>query len=95
MKTFFWFDLQKGASCAFVKTLGAIFSSQTTLGPIFARIFRDYAQIFKGFAQNYRHFAQIFRNFAQIFDKSRLSGVRLQPQHSACYTTAGGVRNKD
>ena len=31
--------------------------------------------------------AQIFRDFAQIFNKSKLSGVRLQPRTPASYTT--------
>jgi len=47
MKTFFWCDLQKRSPCVFLQTLGAIFWSQTTLGAIFTRIFRDFAQIFR------------------------------------------------
>ena len=39
---------KKRSSCVFVQTLGAIFWRQTTLGAIFARIFRDFRQ-FKTF----------------------------------------------
>jgi len=55
------------SSCVFLQTLGAIFSNQTTLGIIFARIFRDFAQIFKDFARN--------------FDKPKLLWVPLHPLH--------------
>ena len=76
MKTCFWCDLQKnGLNCVFVQTLGAILWSPTTLGAIFAQIFRDFTQIFRGFAQ-------IFRNFVQILNKAKLLGVRLHPLHS-------------
>jgi len=37
--TFFWCDLQKGSSCVFLQTLGAIFLSQLTFGGIFTQIF--------------------------------------------------------
>ena len=46
MKTSFWCNLQKRSSCVFIKTLGAIFWSQTTLGAFFTRTFRASAQIF-------------------------------------------------
>ena len=36
-------DLQKKVFVCFSQTLGAIFWSQTTLGAIFVRIFRDFA----------------------------------------------------
>ena len=36
-------------SFVFLQMLGAIFGSQTTLGAIFAQIFRDFAQIFRDF----------------------------------------------
>jgi len=38
----FWCDLQKMDPCVFLQTLGTIFWSQTTLGAIFARIFRAF-----------------------------------------------------
>ena len=41
------------------ESLHVIFSNQTTLGPIFARILRKFAQIFRGFAQVFTDFAQI------------------------------------
>jgi len=71
IKIFFWCDLQKRS---FLPTLVADFLCQTSLGAIFAQIFRDFTRIF-------RSFAQIFRDFAQIFDKSELLGVRLHPLH--------------
>jgi len=72
--------------CVFLQTLGAMFSNQTTLGAICARLFRDCAQIFrdfsrifKDFAQIFKDFAWIFRDFSHIFDKSKVLGVRLHP----------------
>jgi len=41
----FWCDLRKKDSCVFLQTLGTIFWSQTMLGAIFARIFRDFHRI--------------------------------------------------
>jgi len=43
-------------------SLGAIFSNQSTLGIIFARIFRDFAQIFREFVK----FSQILPRFLGI-----------------------------
>jgi len=79
MKTVFWFDLQKSSSCDFERHLFQIkprwvpfFSNQTTLGAIFASIFRDFAQIFWDFAK-------VFTDFSLISTKSKLLGVRLHP----------------
>jgi len=66
MKTYFWCVLQKGLDLFFCKRWVPFFLSQTTLGAIFAQIFRD--------------FAQIFRDFAWIFDKSKLLGVQVHPR---------------
>jgi len=41
----FWCDLQKKDSCVFLQLLSTIFWSQTTLGAIFVRIFRDFDRI--------------------------------------------------
>ena len=41
MKTFFWCDLQKKVFMCFFANLGVIFWSQTTLGAIYSRIFRN------------------------------------------------------
>jgi len=70
MKTFFWHDLHKRVFICFSANVGRHFLSQTTLGAIFAQIFRDFAWMFRDFAQICRDFANIFRDFAQIFDKS-------------------------
>jgi len=67
MKALFVVTSKKRSSFVFLQTLGAIVCSQTTLGVIFAQIFRDFAQIFRDFAQIFRDFAQIFRDFARIF----------------------------
>jgi len=68
--------------------LGAISPNQSTLGVIFACIFREFAQIFRDFARVFTDFAQIsidfariFRDFARIFTKSKLLGVRSHPLH--------------
>jgi len=45
-KGLFWYDLQKtkksSGICVFLLKLGTIFSNQTTLDAIFARIFRNF-----------------------------------------------------
>ena len=46
MKTLFWYDLQKRSSLYFSANVGRHFWNQTTLGPIFARVIRDFARIF-------------------------------------------------
>ena len=71
---------KKGPNCVFLQTLDAIFWSQTTLGAIFALIFRDFTQVFRGFAQ-------IFRDFPQIFSKSKLLGLHQHPCLSTLLTT--------
>jgi len=67
---------------------GAMFSNQSTLGAIFAcifrgfaQIFRDFARVFTDFAQIFLEFAQIFRDFARIFTKWEHLGVRLHSLH--------------
>jgi len=87
-RPFFGVTSSKRSSCVFVQTLGAIFWSQTTLGAIFARIFRDFAQVFRDFAQIFRDIAQIFRDFARIFrefarilNKAKLFGERWHPRN--------------
>jgi len=84
---FYGVTSKKWSSLVFLQSLGAIFRSQTSLGAIFAQIFRDFAEIFmdfvrifRDFAKIFRDFAQIFRDFAQIFNKSKLLGVRLHPR---------------
>jgi len=80
MKTILVWSPKKVCIC-FAADVDAIFWSQTTLGAIFARIFRDIALIFRDFAWIFRNFVQIFRDFARTFDKSKLLGVRLHPLH--------------
>jgi len=62
--------------------LDANFSNQSTLGAIFAHVFREFAQIFRDFARVFADFAQIstdfaqiFRDFSRIFTKSNFFGV--------------------
>ena len=64
-----------------MQTLGAIFSNQTSLGTIFAQIFRDFAKVFTEFIQIYTNFARIFKDFSRICNISKRSGVRLHPLH--------------
>jgi len=47
-------------------TLAAIFSNQTSLGTIFAQIFRGFAKVFTVFTQIYTAFARIFKDIARI-----------------------------
>ena len=63
------------------KSWAPCFSNQSTLGAIFARIFREFFKIFRDFAKVFRYFAQmfrafvlIFRYFSRIFTKSTLLG---------------------
>ena len=65
----------------FSHTSGAIFSNQTTLGAVFARIFRDFVKVFTDIAK-ISTFFRILTNFAQIFDRSKFLEVHLHPLHS-------------
>jgi len=61
-------------------TLGAILSYQSTLGTIFARIFREFAEIFRDFAAIFTDFAQIsadFQGFCTDFHQIRTFGDAL------------------
>ena len=78
---------QKKVFMWFCRRWASFFSNQTTLGAIFARIFREFAQICRYFAKVFTDFAQIFtgfvrmfRDFARIFSKSKLLGVRFHPR---------------
>ena len=65
-----------------MQTLGAILSNQTSLGAIFAQIFRDFAKVFTEFIQIYTNFVRIFKDFSRICNISKRSGVLLHPLHS-------------
>ena len=77
----------------FLQTYGAVFWSQTTLGPFltkFSRIFIRSLEILLGTSgilhRFSEFFSQNFKDFAQIFDKSKLLGVSFHPLHPASYT---------
>jgi len=55
MKTFFWCDLQKTSSCAFLQTLGATVWNQITFGAIFSVILPGFSEILIKFS--------IYQNF--------------------------------
>jgi len=48
-----------------------VFQNQTTLGAIFARVFKWFAEIFSYFANIFKNFAQIFTECARIFRNFR------------------------
>jgi len=88
-----FFDVtpEKRSSCVFLQTVSANFWSQTTLGAIFVRIFRNSVQIFRVFVQIFRKFAQIFRHFARFSTNQNFRGALSPPCTPASCTTA---RNK-
>ena len=72
--------------CDFHVILGAIFSNQSTLGIIFARVFMEFAQIFSEFSKDYHicctdfhWFCSDFQRFRPDFHQIRTFGDALAP----------------